>query len=45
MHPFHQQVDAQALLQENNIQTEAWGPFAEGKNGLFHNEVLQLDRA
>ena len=40
IHPFHQQVDAQALLQKHNIQTEAWGPFAEGKNGLFHNEVL-----
>jgi 2,5-diketo-D-gluconate reductase A len=41
IHPFHQQTDAQALLQENNIQAEAWGPFAEGKNGLFQNEVLQ----
>lgn len=40
IHPFHQQTDAQALLQENNIQTEAWGPFAEGKNGLFKNETL-----
>ena len=40
IHPFHQQADAQALLQKHNIQTEAWGPFAEGKNGLFHNEVL-----
>jgi 2,5-diketo-D-gluconate reductase A len=40
IHPFHQQTDAQALLQEYNIQAEAWGPFAEGKNGLFHNELL-----
>jgi len=40
IHPFHQQADAQTLLQKHNIQTEAWGPFAEGKNGLFHNEVL-----
>jgi len=40
IHPFHQQTDAQALLQEYNIQAEAWGPFAEGKNGLFQNELL-----
>jgi diketogulonate reductase-like aldo/keto reductase len=41
IHPFHQQVEAEALLRENNIQTEAWGPFAEGKNGLFQNDVLR----
>ena len=41
IHPFHQQTEAQALLEEYRIQPEAWGPFAEGKNGLFENEVLQ----
>jgi 2,5-diketo-D-gluconate reductase A len=41
VHPFHQQADAQKILDENHVQTEAWGPFAEGKNGLFQNEVLQ----
>ena len=40
-HPFHQQVDAQAVMAEHKVQPEAWGPFAEGKNGLFTNEVLQ----
>lgn len=40
-HPFHQQTEAQAFLKENNVQIEAWGPFAEGKNNLFQNEVLQ----
>lgn len=40
IHPFHQQAEAQALMQELNIRTEAWGPFAEGKNDLFCNEVL-----
>lgn len=39
-HPFHQQIDAQAFMKENNVQIEAWGPFAEGKNNIFHNEVL-----
>lgn len=39
-HPFHQQVETQKFLQENNVQIESWGPFAEGKNNLFHNELL-----
>jgi 2,5-diketo-D-gluconate reductase A len=39
-HPFHQQVDTQQFLQDNGVQIESWGPFAEGKNDLFHNEVL-----
>lgn len=41
IHPFHQQGNAQALLEEYNVQPEAWGPFAEGKNDLFANELLQ----
>ncbi len=41
IHPFHQQDDAQKILEEYNVQPEAWGPFAEGKNGLFSNDVLQ----
>lgn len=40
-HPFHQQVDAQKFLRENGIQMESWGPFAEGKNNIFHNALLQ----
>jgi len=39
-HPFHQQVETQAFLKENGIQIESWGPFAEGKNNIFLNEVL-----
>lgn len=41
IHPFHQQEDAQQLLAEYKVQAEAWGPFAEGKNGLFSNGLLQ----
>lgn len=41
-HPFHQQNDTQKFLQENNIQIESWGPFAEGKNDIFQNEVLTV---
>ncbi|HEY3041977.1 MAG TPA: aldo/keto reductase [Pyrinomonadaceae bacterium] len=39
-HPFHQQAETQKFLTENNIQIESWGPFAEGKNNIFRNEVL-----
>jgi len=41
IHPFHQQAEAQKVLAEYKVQPEAWGPFAEGKNGLFTNPVLQ----
>lgn len=39
-HPFCQQIDNQTFLKENNIQIESWGPFAEGKNAIFQNELL-----
>jgi 2,5-diketo-D-gluconate reductase A len=39
-HPFHQQIETQKFLQENKVQIESWGPFAEGKNHLFTNELL-----
>jgi diketogulonate reductase-like aldo/keto reductase len=39
-HPFHQQVETQAFLEEHNVQIESWGPFAEGKNDIFRNDVL-----
>ena len=39
-HPFHQQVAEQQFMADHGVQIEAWGPFAEGKNDLFHNEVL-----
>lgn len=39
-HPFHQQIETQKFLQDNNVQIESWGPFAEGKNNIFQNELL-----
>lgn len=39
-HPFCQQREAALLLQENGIQMQSWGPFAEGRNRLFSNPVL-----
>lgn len=40
-HPFHQQVETQKFLQENGIQIESWGPFAEGRNDIFQNALLR----
>src|SRR6476469_3020415 len=39
-HPFHQQIETHKFLQKNHVQIESWGPFAEGKNNIFHNELL-----
>lgn len=39
-HPFNQQIETQKFLQENGVQIESWGPFAEGRNDLFTNAVL-----
>ncbi len=39
-HPFNQQIETQKFLTENKVQIESWGPFAEGKNNLFQNELL-----
>lgn len=39
-HPFNQQHEARQFLQENGVQIESWGPFAEGKHNIFQNELL-----
>jgi diketogulonate reductase-like aldo/keto reductase len=39
-HPFNQQIATQKFITENKVQIESWGPFAEGKNNLFQNELL-----
>jgi 2,5-diketo-D-gluconate reductase A len=40
VNPFQQQIDTQTFLKDNNVQVEAWAPFAEGKNNIFQNETL-----
>lgn len=40
-HVFNQQVEAQSIMEEYNTQIESWGPFAEGKNDFFNNEILK----
>ncbi|WP_019912626.1 aldo/keto reductase [Paenibacillus sp. HW567] len=39
-HPFCQQVESGSYMKENHVQIESWGPFAEGRNNMFQNEVL-----
>lgn len=39
-HPYTQQTEAMHIMQSLGIQMEAWGPLAEGRNGLFSNPVL-----
>jgi 2,5-diketo-D-gluconate reductase A len=39
-HVFNQQKESAQFMVENNVQIESWGPFAEGKNNMFHNEIL-----
>ncbi|GIP43585.1 2,5-diketo-D-gluconic acid reductase [Paenibacillus sp. J45TS6] len=39
-HPFNQQMESAKFMKENNVQIQSWGPFAEGKNNLFQNEIL-----
>ncbi len=40
LHPFFQQEKAIRNMKELGIQPEAWGPFAEGKHGIFTHPVL-----
>ena len=40
VNPFNQQIETQTFLQANNVQTEAWAPFAEGRNNIFTNPLL-----
>jgi diketogulonate reductase-like aldo/keto reductase len=39
-HPFNQQIESAQFMKENNVQIQSWGPFAEGKNEIFQNDVL-----
>lgn len=39
--PFNQQIKAQANMEKNNVQIEAWAPFGEGRNDMFNNPILK----
>lgn len=41
VNPFCQRTFDQELMKKRGTQIQSWGPFAEGRNGLFENEVLK----
>lgn len=40
LHPFFQQPAALDLMASYGVTPEAWGPFAEGRHGIFSHPVL-----
>lgn len=40
VNPLYPQTQAVDWLLDHDIRPEAWGPFAEGKSGIFTNPVL-----
>ena len=40
IHPFFHQKEAIEVMKTYGVTPMAWGPFAEGKFGIFTNEVL-----
>lgn len=41
INPFQQKEEQVKSLQAEGVAVEAWAPFAEGKNDIFHNPVLK----
>lgn len=41
VNPFHQQAESVDFMRGRGVQAQAWAPFAEGRNNLFHNDLLQ----
>jgi 2,5-diketo-D-gluconate reductase A len=39
-HPYFQRREDQEVMSAHGVQIESWGPFAEGRNGLFSDETL-----
>ena len=40
INPFHQRAEQIAALKNEGVIVQAWAPFAEGKNDIFQNEIL-----
>jgi len=40
-HPFLQEKEQFEWLHADGVRMEAWAPFAEGRNGIFANPVLE----
>ena len=40
-HVFNQQIKPQKIMERYGTRVMSWGPFAEGRNDFFTNEVLK----
>lgn len=40
INPFDQNYEEERVMRKYGVHPEAWAPFAEGKNDIFHNEIL-----
>lgn len=40
-HPFQQQKAAHEIMKKYGVQHESWGPFAEGRKGMFTNPLIK----
>ncbi len=40
LNPFFQEPELLKIIQKTGVQVESWSPFAQGRNGLFTNNVL-----
>ena len=40
VNPFQQQLESVPFMKQLGVHAQAWAPFAEGRNGLFHNAIL-----
>lgn len=41
VNPFCQRMSDQQLMEQKKVQIQSWGPFAEGRNGMFENDTLK----
>lgn len=42
VNPFCQRATDQQVMEKKDVQIQSWGPFAEGRNGLFENKTLKF---
>lgn len=40
LHPYNQQIGSQKWMQQYNVITEAWAPFAQGRNNIFVDPII-----
>ncbi|KAK8838526.1 hypothetical protein M9Y10_033154 [Tritrichomonas musculus] len=40
LHPYNQQIESQKWMQQYNVITEAWAPFAQGRNNIFVDPII-----